>query len=134
MVRIPSTMITEKLEGRNIYLELISGESLEGVLDQVTSYELGLRTVSDAIVVFRHAIKSVRVRENEVMGIVRDCCEEHHILGSDYIGYEVIVKFIDGSEVSGRLISISRSEIAIVSEGYAYILNKGSISYVRLIG
>ena len=65
-------MITEKLEGRNIYLELISGESLEGVLDQVTSYELGLRTASDAIVVFRHAIKSVRVRENEVMGIVRD--------------------------------------------------------------
>jgi len=29
MVKIPSTMITEKLEGRNIYLVLVCGESLE---------------------------------------------------------------------------------------------------------
>jgi len=134
MVRMPSTMITEKLEGRNVQLELVGGETVEGILDQVTSYELGIRTSEGALIVFRHAVKSLRVRENEVMGIVRDCCEEQYILGGDYIGYDVAVKFVDGREVAGKLISVSKYEIAVASEGYAYILNKGLISYVKLIG
>jgi len=127
-------MITEKLEGRNIQVELVGGETIEGILDQVTSYELGLRTPGGALIVFRHAVKSLRVRENEAMGIVKDCCEEQHILGADYVGYDVAVKFVDGKEIVGKLISVARYEIAVALEGYAYILNKGLISYVRLIG
>ncbi|MDT7889824.1 MAG: hypothetical protein RQ885_12745 [Desulfurococcales archaeon] len=134
MVRMISTMVTEKFEGRSINIELANGESIEGVLEQVTSYELGVRAPSGALIVFRHAVKSVRVRENEVMGIVKECCEERYILGNDYIGYDVVVKFIDGKELSGKLISVSRYEIAVASDGYAYILNKGLISYVRLLG
>lgn len=133
MVRMPSTLITEKLAGRNIQLEMMNGDVIEGILEHVTSYELGLRSREGILVVFRHAIKSARVRENEVMGIVKDCCEEQQILDSGYVGYDVVVRFISGGELSGKLLSVSKYEIAISSGGYAYILNKGSISYVKLI-
>lgn len=134
LVRMISTMITEKLVGRSIYVELVDGEIIEGILDQVSSYELGVRGAREALVVFRHAIRSVRVRENEVAGIVRECCEEQHILDTSYAGYDVTVKFIGGGELSGKLLSVSRYEVAVASGGYAYIINKGSISYIKLVG
>lgn len=134
MVRMLSTMITEKLVGRSIYIELVDGEAVEGILDHVSNYELGVRSPRDALVVFRHAVRSVRVRENEVAGIVRDCCEDQHILDGSYAGYEVVVKFIGGGTLSGKLLSVSRYEIAVASGGYAYIINKGSISYIKLVG
>lgn len=134
MVRMISTMITEKLVGRGIYIELIDGEVIEGILDHVSNYELGVRGAREALVVFRHAIRSVRVRENEVAGIVKDCCEDQHILDGSYAGYDVVVRFIGGGELSGKLLSVSRYEVAVASGGYAYIINKGSISYIRLVG
>ncbi|MEM2204069.1 MAG: hypothetical protein QXI22_06925 [Sulfolobales archaeon] len=134
MVRMPQTMITEKLVGRSIYIELVDGEIVEGILDHVSNYELGVRRRDEALIIFRHAIRSVRVRENEVAGIVKECCEDQHILDGSYAGYDVTVRFIGGKELSGKLLSVSRYEIAVASGGYAYVANKGSISYIKLIG
>lgn len=134
MARMTSTLVTEKLAGRSIYLELVDGREVEGILDHVSSYELGIRAGEEALVVFRHAIRSVKVRENEVMGIVRDCCEEQHILDNSYAGYSVVVSLIGGKEISGRLLRVSRYELAVASEGYAHIINKGAVAYIKLEG
>ncbi len=134
MVRMPQTLITEKLVGRNIYIELVDGEIIEGILDQVSNYELGVRGPREALIIFRHAIRSTRVRENEVAGIVKDCCEDQHILDSSYAGYDVTIRFIGGRELSGKLLSVSRYEVAVASGGYAYVVNKSSISYIKLFG
>ncbi len=133
MVRFLSTILGDRFIGRNIYIELQNGEAIEGILEEVTNYEIGIRSKGKPVIVFKHAVKRIKVKENEIRGVLTDCCEESHILNTEYQGMEIEVCFLDRSRMKGRLVRVARYEIAVASDDSAYIISKGSIAYIVIM-
>ena len=105
---------------------------IEGIVDEVAKYELGLRVRDTPVVVFRHAILYVETEAPEIHGYGSRELEDT-VLTSDMVGEEVEIHLINGLVVKGKLMKVSKYELGIRSKEVTYVIPKSSISYIVFI-
>ncbi len=106
------------------------GRVIEGILDEVTRYELGIRTSTSAVVVMRHSIVKVAVSESDIHG--SGSLEADTVITSDFIGENVTILLNNCEEIKGRLMKLSKYEIGVITGEETYIVPKSAIVYVVL--
>ncbi len=98
-------------------------------MDEVSRYEIGIRTPKGPAVVFRHSIAYVEVSQTDIHGFSSEELEDV-IITPEMTGTEVTVVFQNGTKVSGKLSKVSRYEIGLRVGDRALIIPKSSVSYI----
>ncbi|MEM1526097.1 MAG: hypothetical protein QXI44_03265, partial [Ignisphaera sp.] len=62
-----------------------------------------------------------------------ECCESEFVLDEDFIGSDIVVKLINGDEMSGRLVKLTRNEIGVVQGNKALVIPRNSLVYVKIV-
>ncbi len=120
----------KRFEGKAVKLYILGAEEpLEGVADEVSRYEIGVRTPKGPVVVFRHSIAYAEVSQTDIHGFSSEELEEV-VITPDMTGAEVTVVLQDGTRISGKLSKVSKYEIGVRVGDRALIVPKSSISYV----
>ncbi|MEL9998157.1 MAG: hypothetical protein QXH99_06670 [Sulfolobales archaeon] len=128
---VRDNIVDSRFRGMAVKISLVNGDELEGVIDDVSRYELGLLVREDLYIVFRHGINYVEVGAVDLHGERSDELEDS-LIGSDFIGFDVEVLLINNRRLVGRLMKISRYELGIRVEDKGFIIPKSSILYIRL--
>ena len=132
--REPQHLIDERYEGRGLEVYTVDGEKLTGLVDEVATFEIGMVVEGKPVVVNRKSIAYVVTGLSDIHGWSQEeCCEKDFVLDEDFIGADVVVKLVNGGELSGRLMKISRYEIGVVQGNRAYIIPRRSISFIRIV-
>jgi len=127
---IRENILDTRFEGKSIKVYIQGArEPLEGVVDEVAKYEVGLRVEGKAVILFRHAILYIVTEPMEFHGYSIEELGET-ILTADFIGSELEVHLVNGDVVKGKLTKLSRYEVGIVSNEGGLVIPKVSISYV----
>ncbi len=129
-MRLRDNIIDSRLVGRMIRIHTLCGKVIEGILDEVTRYELGIRTSTSAVVVMRHSIVKVAVSESDIHG--SGSVEADTVITSDFIGENVTILLNSCEEIRGRLMKLSKYEIGVITGEETYIVPKSAIVYVVL--
>ena len=127
---IKENILDERFEGKSIRIKVMGyNDVIEGVVDEVAKYEIGISVRGRPMVVFRHAILYVETEAPEIHGYgSRDL--EDTVLTSDFVGESVEVHLLDGSLIKGKLMKVSKYEIGVRSSDRTYIVPKSSISFI----
>ncbi len=125
-------VIDERFEGRSLELYTVDGEKLMGLVDEVAVNEIGMLVENTPVIVNRSAILYAVTGLTDIHGY-GECCEKEYVLDEDFIGCDVIVRLINGQEISGRLMKVSKNEIGISQENRAIIIPRSSISFVKIV-
>ncbi len=130
---LKENILDSRFTGKSIKMKVLGySDYIEGVVDEVSKYEVGIRAREGAIVVFRHAILLIEVQAPDLHGYRQEELEDT-VLTTDFIGSDVEINLINGEKISGKLMKITKYEIGLVtSEGKAFIIPKSSISIVRI--
>ncbi|RLG85391.1 MAG: hypothetical protein DRO39_05720 [Thermoprotei archaeon] len=127
-------LIDTRYEGRGLEVYTVDGEKLTGLVDEVATFEIGMVVEGRPVVVNRKAILYAVTGLSDIHGWhPEECCESDYVLDEDFIGADVVVKLVNGSEISGRLMKLSRYEIGVVQGNRAYIIPRRSISFVKIM-
>ncbi|HDD26500.1 MAG TPA: hypothetical protein ENF75_05385 [Acidilobales archaeon] len=129
--KVRENILDKRFEGRAITIKLINGETIKGIVDEVSRYEVGLRVRDRPIVIFRHAIANVVISSSDIHGESYEELEEN-VLDRNFIGYDIVAHLVNGEKIEGRLIKVSRYELGVLSQERAYIIPKSSIIYVEV--
>lgn len=129
--RRPTTLIDSRFEGRSIELYTIDGERIVGKVDEVSTNELGLVVEGEAVVIPRRAILYIVTGLSDIHGH-GECCESEYVIDEDFIGSDVVVKLMNGQELSGRVLKITRDEIGIAQGNRAMIIPRNAFIYVKI--
>jgi RNase P/RNase MRP subunit p29 len=129
-MRIRDNIIDSRFVGRMIRIHTHCGKVIEGILDEVTRYELGIRTSTNAIVVMRHSIVKVAVSESDIHG--SGTIEADTVITNDFTGENVTILLNSCEEIKGRLMKLSKYEVGVVTNEGTYIIPKSAIIYVVL--
>lgn len=127
-----NTLLDTRFEGRSIELYTLDGEKLMGLVDEVSHNEIGLLVEGVPIIVPRSAILYAVTGLSDIHGF-GECCESEFVLDDDFIGSDIIVKLINGDEMSGRLVKLTRNEIGVVQGNKALVIPRNSVVYVKII-
>ncbi|MEM0066789.1 MAG: hypothetical protein QXT76_04045 [Sulfolobales archaeon] len=123
-------ILDKRFEGKAVRIYLIgSKEPLEGVVDEVSKYEVGVRTPSGPAVVFRHSIAYIEVSQVEIHGFSSEELEDV-IITPEMTGSEVTVVLQDSTKIVGKLSKVSKYEIGVRAGDRALIIPKSSISHI----
>ncbi|MCX8184842.1 MAG: hypothetical protein RMI56_00505 [Sulfolobales archaeon] len=123
-------ILDRRFEGKAIKLRLIGiEEPLEGVVDEVSKYEIGIRTPRGPVVVFRHSIAHIEVSQTDLHGFSSEELEDV-IITSEMTGAGVEVVLSDKTRIDGKLSKISRYEIGVRAGDRALVIPKSAISYI----
>lgn len=123
-------ILDRRFEGKAVRLYLLGAEEpLEGVVDEVSRYEIGLRTPKGPVVVFRHSIAYAEVSQTDIHGFSSEELEDV-IITPEMAGAEVTVVLQNGAKVSGKLSKVSRYEIGLRVGDRALVIPKSSISHI----
>jgi len=126
-------LIDDRYEGRSLEVYTIDGEKLLGLVDEVATFELGMVVEGEPVVVNRKAILYVVTGLSDIHGWSQaECCENDYVLDEDFIGSDVVVKLVNGDEINGRLMKVSRYELGVVQGNRAFIIPRRSVSFVRI--
>ncbi|RLG88600.1 MAG: hypothetical protein DRO15_02445 [Thermoprotei archaeon] len=129
-----SSILDQRFEGRNVEIHTIDGSKLSGVIDEISTYEIGMLVEDIPTIVFKHAILYVIVQAMDLHGMsISEREISNHILNEDFIGVNVELTLINGSRINGRLMKISRYELGIQISDKGYIVPKASISYIKIL-
>mgnify|MGYP000008671225 CR=1 FL=1 len=129
-----SSILDHRFEGRNVEIHTVDGSKLSGVIDEISTYEVGMLVENIPTIVFKHAILYVIVQAMDLHGMgVSEREVSDHILDEDFIGTNIELVLINGTKINGRLMKISRYELGIQISNKGYIVPKASISYVRIL-
>lgn len=125
-------IIDERFVGRSIEVYTIDGGKLMGLVDEVTNHEIGMLVENAAVIVSRQAIVYVVAGQSDVHGY-GECCDKEYVLDEDLIGSDVDIKLVNGQNLNGRIVKVSRNEIALQYQNRAYVIPREAISYVRIL-
>ncbi|MEM0014734.1 MAG: hypothetical protein QXS42_01940 [Zestosphaera sp.] len=127
-------IIDARFNGREVEFRVLGAQdSIRGVIDEVSRYEIGLRVGDAAYVLFRHAILNATVEASDLHGFSSEQLDDT-VLGIDLIGVELELHLIDGSAISGTLAKISKYELGVKSGDKGVIIPKSSIAYAIIRG
>ena len=127
-------ILDKRFEGKAVRVYLLGlEEPIEGVIDEVSRFEIGMRTPKGPIVVFRHSIAYAEVSQAEVHGFSSEELDDV-VITPEMTGSEVTVFLQGGGKLSGRITKVSRYEIGLRSGDRALIIPKSSISHVVFHG
>ncbi len=124
-------IIDGRFRGMSVKVSLINGEEFDGIVDDVAKYELGITVRDSFYIVFRHGVTCVQVNAADLHG-ERGTELDDSLITSDFIGVDVDVMLVNGRELSGRLMKISRYELGIRVEDKGLIIPKSNIIYLRV--
>jgi sRNA-binding regulator protein Hfq len=127
-----STLLNGRFEGRSIELFVLNGERIVGLVDEVTINEIGILAEEVATIVPRNAILYVATGLSDIHGF-GECCEAEYVLDEDFIGSDITVKLVNGEEIGGRLIKITKNEIGVAQGNRALIIPRSSILYIKIV-
>jgi len=128
---VRDNILDRRFEGKAIRVYVLGVEEpLEGAVDEVSKYELGIRTPKGAVVVFRHSIAYVEVPQAELHGFSQEDMEEV-IITPEMVGSDVVVVLRNGTSIEGKIAKVSKYELGIRVGDRAFIIPKSSISYVK---
>uniref|UniRef100_A0A7C2Z9B9 Uncharacterized protein n=1 Tax=Ignisphaera aggregans TaxID=334771 RepID=A0A7C2Z9B9_9CREN len=127
-----TTLVDSRFEGRSIEIYVLSGEKLTGLIDEVAVNEIGLLVEGTPTIVPRTSILYMITGLSDIHGF-GECCESDFVLDDDFIGSDISVKLVNGEEVSGRLVKITRNEIGVIQGNRALIIPKSSMVYVKIL-
>lgn len=125
-------MIDERFEGRSLEVHTINGEKFMGVVDEVTLHELGMSVENTPTIIPRKSILYIITGLSDIHGL-SECCEKEYVLDEEFIGSDVFTKLINGNEIEGRLIKITRDEVGLAQSNKAIIIPRGSILYLKIL-
>jgi len=129
-----TSILDQRFEGRNVEIYTIDTSRLSGVVDEVSTYEIGMLVEGKPVIVFKHAILYIVVQPMDLHGVsVSEREIADHILDEDFIGSDLELTLLNGSKISGRLVKVSKYEIGLQVGDKGFIIPKASISYVRII-
>jgi len=126
-------IIDERFVGRSLEIYTVDGDKVLGLVDEVACNEIGMLVEGKPTIVERRAILYAVTGLTDVHGI-SEGCEKEFVLGEEFIGRDVSIRLVNGIEVRGRLIKVSRNEIGIAQENRALIIPRKSISIIRILG
>ncbi len=127
------TIIDHRFEGRSLEVYTIDGEKLMGLIDEVAVYEIGMYVENSPIIIERTSILYMVSGLSDLHGS-SECCEKEYILDEDFIGVDVELRLINGQEISGRIVKITKNEIGIAQGNRALIIPRSKISFMKVIG
>lgn len=123
-------ILDKRFEGKAVRMYLIGlEEPLEGVVDEVSKYEIGIRTPQGPVVVFRHSVAYVEVSQVDIHGFSSEEIGDV-IITPEMTGTEVTIVLQDGTKINGKLSKVSKYEIGIRTSDKALIIPKSSISHI----
>lgn len=128
----PSMLLDNRFEGRSIELYTINGEKLLGLIDEVALNEIGLIVEGTPIVIPRSSILYITTGLSDIHGF-GECCEAEYVLDEDFIGSDASIKLVNGGEVAGRIVKLTKNEIGIAQGNRALIIPRSSIVYVKIL-
>ncbi len=122
-----------RFTGKSAKIKVIGVDGfIEGVIDEVSRYEIGLRTRDGPVIVFRHAVLFIEVQPPDLHGYSQEELEDT-VLTTDFIGCRIDVTLVDGSVLKGKLMKVTRYELGVVTnEGKALVIPKSSIATVSI--
>ncbi|MCS7099489.1 MAG: hypothetical protein RMH84_00775 [Sulfolobales archaeon] len=127
-------ILDRRFEGKAVRLRLVGVEEpIEGVVDEVSKYEIGVRTPKGPVVVFRHSIAYVEVSQADLHGFSSEELEDV-IITPEMSGSDVTVVLFDKTRIDGKLSKVSKYEIGVRTGDRALIIPKSTISYVVFQG
>ncbi|MEM1561051.1 MAG: hypothetical protein QXN35_05820 [Ignisphaera sp.] len=126
-------IVNERFEGRSLEVHIVNGEKLMGVVDEVALYELGMSIENTPTIISRNSILYVVTGLSDIHGM-GECCEKEYVLDEEFIGSDVLTKLVNGNEIEGRLIKITRDEVGLAQGNKAVIIPRRSILYLKILG
>ncbi len=126
------TLINERFEGRSLEVHTVNGEKFMGIVDEVTLHELGMSVENTPTIIPRKSILYIITGLSDVHGL-GECCEKEYVLDEEFIGADVFTKLINGNEIEGRLIKITRDEVGLAQSNKAIIIPRRSILYLKIL-
>lgn len=127
-----STLLDNRFEGRSIELYVLNGERIMGLVDEVSANEIGILAEGIATIVPRNAVLYIITGLSDIHGF-GECCESEYVLDEDFIGSDITVKLMNGEELSGRLIKITKNEIGVAQGNRALVIPRNSILYIKIV-
>ncbi len=124
-------VVDKRFEGRGLEVYTVDGEKLVGLVDEVSANEIGMLVEGTPIIVERSAILYMVTGLTDIHGIAEGC-EKDFVLDEEFIGRDVIVRLVNGTELKGRLLKVSRYEIGLAQENRALIIPRHSISFIKI--
>jgi len=126
-------IIDQRLVGKVIRIYVLGHEDpIEGVVDEVSKYEIGVSVSNTPYVVFRHAILYAFLGETDLHGYSQEDLDDT-VLTSDLIGSEIEIHLTDGQKLEGRLVKLSKYEIGVLSRGKGLVVPKSNISFIMVL-
>ncbi len=124
-------IVDERFEGRGLEVHTVDGEKLVGLVDEVAVNEIGMLVEGTPVIVERNAILYMVTGLTDIHGVVEGC-EKEFVLDEEFVGRDVVVKLVNGLEIKGRLLKVTRLEIGLAQENRAVIIPRHAISFVRI--
>ncbi len=126
---IRENIIDGRFTGREVVIKVLGyNEEIKGIIDEVARYEIGLSSEGRPIVVFRHSIIYAKVEATELHGYSGERLSDT-VINSDMVGTELRLHLIDGSEISGKLMKVSKYELGLRKDDEGFIIPKSAISF-----
>jgi len=126
-------IIDHRFEGRSLEVYTVDGERLIGLVDEVAVYEIGMYVENVPIIVERSSILYMVSGLSDLHGS-SECCEKEYVLDEDFIGVDVELRLINGQEIGGRIVKITKNEIGIAQGNRALIIPRSKISFIKVGG
>lgn len=127
-----STLLDNRFEGRSIELYVLNGERIMGLVDEVSANEIGILAEGIATIVPRNAVLYIITGLSDIHGF-GECCESEYVLDEDFIGSDITAKLMNGEELSGRLIKVTKNEIGVAQGNRALVIPRNSILYIKIV-
>jgi len=125
-------IIDERVSGRTVEVYTLGGERIQGIIEEVSTFELGISSEGYAYIVPRQSIAYISIGPSDIYG-THECCKNEFVLDEDFVGYDLEAMLINGQKIEGRLMKVSREEIAIMTaNNKLHVIPRSSIQYIKV--
>ncbi len=122
-------IIDSRLSGREIRIKVAGyDDEIKGIIDEVARYEIGLRSEGKAVVVFRHSIMYATINAADLHGYSGERLNDT-VIDSDLIGTDLELHLINGDELKGRLMKVSKYELGLRYNDNGVVVPKSAIAF-----
>ncbi|MCD6323655.1 MAG: hypothetical protein J7L55_00905 [Desulfurococcales archaeon] len=127
-------IIDSRLSGREIRLKVAGfQDEIRGIIDEVARYEIGLQSEGKGIVVFRHSIMYAQVNAADLHGYSGERLRDT-VIDSDMIGSTIKLHLVNGEEIEGKLMKLSKYELGLRKGEEGLVIPKSAISFAIIKG
>jgi len=125
-------IIDERIAGRAVEVYTLGGERIQGIIEEVATFELGISSEGYAYIVPRQSIAYISAGPSDIYG-AHECCKSDFVLDEDFVGCDLEAMLINGQKIEGRLMKVSRGEIAVMAtNNRLYVIPRSSIQYIKV--